>query len=158
MSISPAGWSALLAGKYKKNIKDSPGPSPSISHTTADIFPRYKGPQTQTRGRVFLVWKRERKREREWRYHITTVHLFPQAFFFLPPHPTLLQPIKFWSTFFSEKNKEKGKKNYGWREKFNILFHSFLILAPISVGWKPARVFALWQIWLWLVNTLLRGR
>lgn len=41
-----------------------------------------------------------------------------------------LQPIKFWSTFFSERTK-KRKRNYGRREKFNILSHSFLIFVSL---------------------------
>jgi hypothetical protein len=134
-----------------ENIKDSlalwlsvnfPYP-PSNSDTVT-------GPQTwyPKLRRVFLVSVREKMA-------LSHEHSSPACsgpFF-------LLQPIKFWSTFFNERTK-KRKRKYERREKFNILFHSLLILFSLLFLFRLISLSACvpcssqWRIWLWLVNSL----
>jgi len=119
MSIYPP-TSLLESGKHQRFARSlNVGPfliPPRPIHTA-------KGPGTPKLGRVFLVSVREKEREREWCYHINTVHLLPQAHFFPP-------------TFFNRSNFEARstrKEQRNKKETMDRIQYSFSFLSHFSL-------------------------
>jgi hypothetical protein len=118
--------SRLSAGKWKTSKIPLLSHRLSISHTPRPMYtapgPLALCPKLR---RVFLV----SVRGGDGVITSTQFTCFHRPIFFCSSS-SLLQRIKFWSTFMTERTK-KRKSNYERKEKFNILFHSFLILVSL---------------------------